>query len=67
MVGIGLLVKQKIVRAGFAGDVDPAELRLAKRTKLIRRRYVQDVDAGARPLRKDGCARYGFDGDDGGP
>ena len=65
MVGIGALVEQEIMRAGLAGDIDPAGLGLAQWTKLVCRGNVQDVDAGPRPLGKDCSARDGFNGDDG--
>ncbi len=67
MVGIGALIEQEIVRAGLAGDIDPAGLCLAKGTKLNGRGYMQNMDACPRPLRKDGCARHGLNGHDGRP
>src|SRR6202047_858884 len=53
-----------VMRACLAGDVDTARLGFAQRTKLFRRRYVQDVDACSRPFRKQGGAAYRFDCND---
>src|SRR6185312_6363895 len=49
--GIVVAGKEKILRAGFAGDVDAARLGFAQGTQLLGRGNVQDVDARTGPLR----------------
>ena len=66
MIGISVLVEEQIMRAGLAGDIDPARLCLAQGAQLIRRGDMQNVNARARPLRKNGGAGHRLDGDNGG-
>jgi hypothetical protein len=64
---VSALVEQEIMRAGLAGDVDPARLCLAQGAQLIGRGDMQDVDTRACPFREHGGARDRLDGDNGRP